>query len=250
MKKLALLALAAPALAGTPAPVVTAAPAPAPAESAWSVEVGASGSFAATELFRHCTAIMPGDGGGFVNVDASRHMKIDTIGLDMTLVRAITPNHAFTFRIAAADGSEIYQRGMSVFDVGGATTVVEHRSKASLRTISLMPGYRFTQPIAEKTSLFCGVSAGLVSQDVHQKTISTIGGMDGISPTEAASAWGIGAEAEAGVRYQICPDMDIFAAYQISGNNAHCIMPGTMGAEYKTHCQIHHGVRAGVGIKF
>lgn len=245
MKKLALLALAAPALAGTPAPVVTAAPAPAPAESAWSVEVGASGSFAATELFRHSSAKMPVPGA--TAVDTSRHMKIDTIGLDMTLVRTITPNHAFTFRIAAADGSEIYDRGYAVYDMGGAPFAMQYRDKASLRTISLMPGYRFTQPIAEKTSLFCGVSAGLVSQDVHVKTMSSFG-----NGTEAASSWGIGAEAEAGVRYQICPDMDIFAAYQISGNNAHCIIRD--GAEvrdgYKTHCQIHHGVRAGVGIKF
>lgn len=243
MKKLALLALAAPALAGTPAPVVTAAPAPAPAESAWSVEVGASGSFAAKELFRHSVATMPSVG-GTVTVDSSRHMKIDTIGLDMTLVRTITPNHAFTFRIAAADGSEIYQRGY--YELGYMPGIMNIRDKASLRTISLMPGYRFTQPIAEKTSLFCGVSAGLVSQDVHMKTM----GMG--NNTEAASAWGIGAEAEAGVRYQICPDMDIFAAYQISGNNAHCIIRDGMQERggYKTHCQIHHGVRAGVGIKF
>lgn len=242
MKKLALLALAAPALAGTPAPVVTAAPAPAPAESAWSVEVGASGSFAATELFRHNVVAVP-TAGGIVTMDMTDHVKIDTIGLDMTLVRTITPNHAFTFRIAAADGSEVAR--------GVTAGVHNFRSKYSLRTISLLPGYRFTQPIAEKTSLFCGVSAGLVSQDVHQRQYVNLGGIAEGSDTTAASAWGIGAEAEAGVRYQICPDMDIFAAYQISGNTAHCITGNSgMGGANKTHCQIHHGVRAGVGIKF
>lgn len=241
MKKLALLALAAPALAGTPAPVVTAAPAP--AESAWSVEVGASGSFAATELFRHNVAVVPMSGGGTATLDLTDHVKVDAIGLDMTLVRTITPNHAFTFRIAAADGSEVV-RGTSII---GSNT----RSKYSLRTISLLPGYRFTQPIAEKTSLFCGVSAGLVSQDVHERQYVNYGALAEGSNTTAASAWGIGAEAEAGVRYQICPDMDIFAAYQIAGNTAHCITGNSgLGGANKTHCQIHHGVRAGVGIKF
>lgn len=210
MKKLALLALVAPAFAGTPEPVIAPAPAPAPAAPCCAVELGLSGNMAAKDLFKQ-----------FEN------KEIDTVGIDLTAVHSFTPKHAITFRVGAAQGDET----MRFF--GG-------RDKLYLRTISIMPGYRFTQPVADKTSVFCGVNAGLVNQHVHAKTVN-MGGLHQVDD----SAWGWGATAEVGVRYQLCPCSEIFAAYQLSGNTNH----NKLGAA-ETHRQIHNGVRVGVGIKF
>lgn len=209
MKKLALIALAAPVFAGTPEPVVT-MPAPAPAAPCCAVELGAGYNFAAKDLGKQIS-----------------NKEIDTVGIDLTAVHSFTPKHAVTFRIGAAQGDEM-------------EPAYESRFKTYLRTVSIMPGYRFTQPVSEKTSLFCGVNAGLVNQHVHIKE-SYMGG----SMSEDDSAWGWGATAEAGVRYQLCPCSEIFAAYQLSGNTVHNEMLG-----YKSHRQIHNGVRVGVGIKF
>lgn len=210
MKKLALIALVAPAFAGTPEPVVTAAPAP--AAPCCALELGVSGNMGAKDLFKH---------------SLGECKEIDTVGIDLTAVHSFTPKHAITFRIGGAQGDETTH-----FDGGHA--------KLYLRTLSVMPGYRFTQPVSEKTSLFFGVNAGLVNQHVHVKDAWT-GGID----NEDDSAWGWGATAEAGVRYQLCPCSELFAAYQLSGNTIHNEMD-----ESKTHRQIHNGVRAGVSIKF
>lgn len=204
MKKLALIALAAPALAGTPAPVVTA---PAPAAPCCALELGVSGNMAAKDLF---------------NIPAPSK-EVDTIGLDLTAVHSFTPKHAVTFRLGAAQGDE-------------TSHFFGNRMKTYLRTISIMPGYRFTQPVSEKTALYCGVNGGLVNQHVHIKD----------DLTEDDSAWGLGATGEVGVRYQLCPSSEIFAAYQISGNN----IRNDFGFGMKTHRQIHNGVRVGMGIKF
>ncbi|MCQ2365493.1 MAG: porin family protein [Akkermansia sp.] len=206
MKKLALIALAAPVFAGTPEPVVT-MPAPAPAAPCCAVELGVSGNMAAKDLFKQ-----------FPN------KEVDTVGIDLTAVHSFTPKHAITFRIGAAQGDETEHAD-------------EARLKTYLRTVSIMPGYRFTQPVSEKTSLFCGVNAGLVNQHVHLKMLDT---------NADDSAWGWGATAEVGVRYQLCPCSEIFAAYQLSGNTVN----NDFGHGLETHRQIHNGVRAGVSIKF
>lgn len=210
MKKLALIALAAPALAGMPEPVIAPAPAPAPAAPCCALELGVSGNMAAKDLFKRTPS-----------------KEIDTVGIDLTAVHSFTPKHAITFRVGAAQGDET----MYFHD---------NRVKEYLRTISIMPGYRFTQPVSEKTSLFCGINGGLVNQHVHVKENSGWG-----NRSSDDSAWGLGATAEAGVRYQLCPCSEIFAAYQLSGNTVH----NDLGA-LKTHRQIHNGVRCGVGIKF
>lgn len=209
MKKLALIALATPVFAGTPEPVVT-TPAPAPAAPCCALELGVGYNNAAKDLFKQ-----------------NPNKEIDTVGIDLTAVHSFTPKHAITFRVGAAQGDEM-------------ESIYEGRVKTYLRTVSIMPGYRFTQPVSEKTSVFCGVNAGLVNQHVHVKENYA---EDAFSNDD--SAWGWGATAEAGVRYQLCPCSEIFAAYQLSGNTVH----NDVGA-LQTHRQIHNGVRAGVSIKF
>lgn len=207
MKKLALIALAAPAFAGPAAPVVV-TPAPAAVAPCCAVELGAGYNFAAKDLGKHSTGSIK---------------EVDTVSIDLTAVHSFTPKHAVTFRIGAAQGDEIIPD-------------LSFRCKEYLRTASIMPGYRFTQPVSEKTSLFCGVNAGFVNQHVHVK-------MQDENVDD--SAWGLGATGEIGVSYKLCPCSEIFAAYQLSGNTVHNEMLG-----YKSHRQIHNGVRAGVSVKF
>lgn len=230
MKKLALLALAAPALAGTPAPVVAAAPAPAPAPCCTNLELGFGYNFAAKDLRKHF-------------MGSSK--EVDTVGIDLTAVHRLTDNHALTLRIAGTQGSEISRM---------VTDSAYSRTKDTLRTFSVMPGYRYTTAVSEKTSLFCGVNVGVVNQDIHQTQLGAwdVGGtMWPVAGDKHADAWGIGATVEAGVRYQICPCTEIFAAYQFSGNTAKCKEYGTTDFDgIRTHRQIHNGVRAGFTFKF
>lgn len=211
MKKLALIALAAPAFAGPAAPVVvTPAPAPAPC---CALELGVGHNWASKDLFKH---------------DMGSVKSVDTVGIDLTAVHSFTPNHAITFRLGAAQGDETMQGE-------------EVRFKEYLRDISIMPGYRYTAPVGEKTSVFAGVNAGAVNQRVHLKMNLPHG-----SASSSDSAWGFGATGEIGVSYKLCPCSEIFAAYQLSGNTARNSIEG----ELKNHRQIHNGIRAGVGIKF
>lgn len=230
MKKLALLALVAPAFAGTPAPVVAAAPAPAPAPCCTNLELGFGYNFASKDLLKHSDGISK---------------EIDTVGIDLTAVHRLTDNHALTLRIAGTQGSEMNR---NVIFVG--PDAYDDTCKYTLRTISVMPGYRYTTPVSEKTSLFCGVNVGIVNQEIQEKfSAPIIGGGADMKYCNAADAWGIAATAEAGVRYQICPCTEIFAAYQFSGNTAKCSTGGAMPT-IKAHRQIHNGVRAGFTFKF
>ncbi len=230
MKKLALLALVAPAFAGTPAPVVAAAPAPAPAPCCTNLELGFGYNFASKDLLKHSAGISK---------------EVDTVGIDLTAVHRLTDNHALTLRIAGTQGTEMNR---DVIFMG--PDPIDNTRKYTLRTISVMPGYRYTTAVSEKTSLFCGVNVGIVNQEIQKKySAAMMPGMGDMKYCDAADAWGIGATAEAGVRYQICPCTEIFAAYQFSGNTAKCSTGGAIPA-IKAHRQIHNGVRAGFTFKF
>lgn len=216
MKKIALLALVAPVFAGTPAPVVTVpAPAPAPAAPCCALEIGAGHNWASKDLIKH---------------EEGEIKSVDTVGIDLTGVHSLTPHHALTFRIGAAQGDET----MHTNDIDGI------RDKEYLRTISIMPGYRYTTPVGEKTSVFAGVNVGAVNQRIRIKSTNS-----GYAMADSDSAWGFGATGEIGLSYEICPAASVFAAYQLSGNTARNNLH-----DMKNHRQIHNGVRTGVSIKF
>lgn len=213
MKKLALIACIAPAFAGDATPVVTPAPAApaAPAVPCCTLEIGAGHNWASKDIIKH---------------DVGSYKSVDTVSIDLTAVHALTPRHALTFRLAGAEGDE--------------TTRLANRYKWYLRTISIMPGYRYTAPVGEKTSVFAGVNVGAVNQRIRGKVTGAY------TFSDADSAWGFGATGEVGVSYQLCPCSSVFAAYQLSGNTARNTIDGDM----KNHRQIHNGVRAGVSLKF
>lgn len=217
---MAMAAMLAPAFGGTPtvvetvAPVITPAPAAAPT---CSVEIGVSNNWAARDILK------PGHSG-----------HVDTIGTDITLVHAFNEHHAVDLRFGYAWG-----HGCAHFN--SEDSELRYRS----HTFSLMPGYRFTTALTDKVSAFVGANVGVVNSSLKGAAIvSDIARVKGHD-----SDWGFGYSAEVGLRYALCETMDLFVAYQFSGNTARPKLRDE-GAVESAKRQVYHGVRAGVGIKF
>ena len=215
-KTLALIALAAPALAGTKTVVATVpapAPAPAPIVSPWAVEVGTGYNFASKNLFK-------GD---------EDQKKVNTWGWDLTGVYKLDENNALTLRLGYAYGSRKQ----------------DDDARAKVNNWSLMPGYRYTYALDDQWSLFAGVNVGVT----NMKWRITGGG-----EATDKSGWGFGYSAELGVRYAINTNWDVFAAYQFSGSTASPKYTWTDGNTFEhsieAKSQNYHGVRIGVGYTF
>lgn len=219
MNKIAIIALAcaAPVMAGTPV-VIAPAPAPAPAVNPWSVEIGVGYNFAGRDLVKHSV-------GG--------EEAINTLGVDLTGVYAINDNSALTIRFGYSFGDEVDSEARSWGE----------RLETDVHTFSLMPGYRYTHALTDKVSAFCGVNVGVANMSVKDHARW----MDGDVQSWHDSAWGFGYSAEAGLRYALCPNTEIFAAYQFSGNTARLSQDKFEG---KNHRQFYNGIRTGVSIKF
>lgn len=205
MKKavFAALALGLPVMAGEPAPIVTPAPAPA---CPLTLEVAGVYKSAAKEL---------------LNVGPAK--EIDVMGADLTLVKPICEKSALTLRFGYNFGDEA-QRAL-----GGTEEVDVH-------SFYLMPGYRYTHALTEKTSLYGAVNAGIANTSVKYKYDDAAGIVK-----DHDSDWGFIGTVELGVRYQLCEKTELFAAYEFTANYA---TPD--GCDEQTY----NGVRVGVGFKF
>ena len=118
-------------------------------------------------------------------------------------------------------------------------------SKARVHTFNFMPGYRYTHALTPRFSVYGGVNLGIANAGnklsmyiEHERLLSA-----------HDSAWGFAYSAELGLSYALTPTVDVFAAYQFSGNTAKC----------RPHCEYgnitanrlhYHGIRAGVGFQF
>lgn len=208
MKKVifAAMALGLPVMAGEPAPIVTPAPAPAPS-CPLTLEVAGVYKSAAKELLSYGPA-----------------KEIDVMGADLTLVKPICGNSAVTLRFGYNFGDEA-QRGV----FGGTEEVDVH-------SFYLMPGYRYTHALTEKTSLYGAVNAGIANTSFKYK-------FDDAEEIDKwhDSDWGFIATLELGVRYQLCEKTELFAAYEFTANYAK-----SDGCDEQTY----NGVRVGVGFKF
>lgn len=206
MKKVifAAMALGLPVMAGEPAPIVTPAPAP---SCPLTLEVAGVYKSAAKELLSFGPA-----------------KEIDLMGADLTLVKPICGNSAVTLRFGYNFGDEA-QRGV----FGGTEEVDVH-------SFYLMPGYRYTHALTEKTSLYGAVNAGIANTSFKYK-------FDDAEEIDKwhDSDWGFIATLELGVRYQLCEKTELFAAYEFTANYA---KPD--GCDEQTY----NGVRVGVGFKF
>lgn len=208
MKKaiFAAMALVMPVMAGEPA--LTQAPTPMPAPTCpISLEVAGVYKFAAKEM-----------------LDYGPAKDIDVMGADLTLVKPICGNSAVTLRFGYNFGDEA-QRGV----FGGTEEVDVH-------SFYLMPGYRYTHALTEKTSLYGAVNAGIANTSFKYK-------FDDAEEIDKwhDSDWGFIATLELGVRYQLCEKTELFAAYEFTANYAK-----SDGCDEQTY----NGVRVGVGFKF
>ncbi|MBR6738038.1 MAG: outer membrane beta-barrel protein [Oscillospiraceae bacterium] len=206
MKKVifAAMALGLPVMAGEPAPIVTPAPAP---SCPLTLEVAGVYKSAAKELLSYGPA-----------------KEIDVMGADLTLVKPLCGNSAVTLRFGYNFGDEA-QRGV----FGGTEEVDVH-------SFYLMPGYRYTHALTEKTALYGAVNAGIANTSFKYK-------FDDAEEIDKwhDSDWGFIATLELGVRYQLCEKTELFAAYEFTANYAK-----SDGCDEQTY----NGVRVGMGFKF
>ena len=217
-KTLAIIALAAPALAGTK-PAVTPAtaptPTPAPVVSPWAVEIGAGFNKAAKSTFSSDNW-------------EGRQKKVNTWSWDITGVYNLDENNALTLRLGYAYGN----RQQDVAE------------RIITNTWSLMPGYRYTYALSDKWFAFAGANVGLVSFAWLDKEV--LGNIH-------KSGWGFGYSVELGVRYAVCPNWDAFVAYHFSGDTAsprYIVTRHGQSTSIRPKKQNFHGVRIGVGYTF
>ena len=213
-KTLAIIALAAPALAGTK-PAVTPAtaptPTPAPVVSPWAVELGVGCNRAARNVLK---------------VDDGDQKRVHTWNWDVTGVYNLDDNNALTLRLGYAYGNRQQDEAARIIT----------------NTWSLMPGYRYTYALNDKWSVFAGANVGIANSAWRLKE-------DG--STCHKSGWGWAYSAEVGVRYAICPNWDAFVAYSFNGHTANPTRREDDAWEtIRSKNQNFHGVRLGVGYTF
>ena len=232
-KTLAIIALAAPALAGTkPAPAPAPVPTPAPVVSPWAVELGAGFNKAAKVTF-------PTD-----EEFGQDQKKVNTWSWDITGVYNLDENNALTLRLGYAYGNRQQ----------------DEADRIITNTWCLMPGYRYTYALNDQWSLFAGANIGVASHAWRLK-MDADDGEDGddegddvdVPRSIHKSGWGFAYSAELGVRYDINTNWNVFAAYQFSGNTAapKYKISGPGGtSSLRSKRQNFHGVRIGVGYTF
>ena len=225
MKKTIILAamLALPTFAGqkvivNQAPVAPVTPVAAPAvASPWSVEGAFTYNWALSKIWKHSEG-MPDP-------------KLKSImGGDLTGVYALDENQAVTLRFGYTwAGKKVAYNGA--------------HEKVRMHTFYLMPGYRYTCPIATDWSFFAGVNVGVANASLKYTYYYDGEGKD----SAHKAAWGFAYSIEAGVRYACTENVDVFFAWDFNGNTASC---KPSGWENKTKAQINTGFRVGVGVKF
>ncbi len=219
MKKtliLALAAIAAPAFAGQESIVYVAptpTPAPAPCPITW--EVGAFYGFANHDIYK----------GGYCK-------DIDIYGADLTAVYALDDSNSVNLRFGYAFGDE---NDPDSRNAGEKWEIDTH-------TFALMPGYRYTHAINDSWSAYIGANVGVANLSIKDHYRG-----DGDVWSEHDSAWGFAYSAEVGLRYEVCENCDIFAAYEFMGSTA---KPSLYEGECKARNQSYNTIRVGVGLKF
>ena len=289
MKKAILLAtlVCLPALGGQAAPIAPASvPAPAvPAASPWGVEVGASYNWGVPDIYRDwspCKEIKSIGGDVTAVYRVSGHSALtlrfgyswggEKWANDLDLsgpedgalgsFRPISFDKLSMIEKYKQEIMKIYERSkqrnhrrQAALQSNEAVASLEEDpewdghvgiwSKARVHTFSFMPGYRYTHALTPRLSVYGGVNAGIANASNKLNTYiehePLLGAHD--------SAWGFAYSAELGLSYAVTPTVDVFAAYQFSGNTAKC----------KLHCEYgnitanrlhYHGIRAGVGFRF
>lgn len=200
-----------------PAPVVAAEPA-----SPYTFEVSVAYDFAINDI-----------------VKDSDIGELNTCSLELTGVYTLDEHRAITLRFGYGFGNPD-----NSFSEDTGYGVYTWNEEWELSRLSLMPGYRYTNVLNEKTKYFVGANIGLVQQSV-KFTYSDLAGSESWSD----SSIGIGYSAEIGLQYKYSEKVTLLVAYQLSGSTNETEFD-VWGEKISTEKQMYHTFRAGVSIKF
>lgn len=156
--------------------------------------------------------------------------KINTVGADITGVYQKDEHHAYTLRLGFGYGSGETHGGDQEWDV---------------THVCLMPGYRYTAPLSDKSSYFVGANLGVVHQSVKFTDKDDEG-----SESWSGNSIGFGYSAEIGVQYKWSEKVTLLAAYQLSGSTNQTEFDIFDDEKIKCKQQMYNTFRFGVSVKF
>lgn len=272
-----LTALASPALAmaGQTCDPVAPSPTPAACNGSWSVEVAASHRWATKNLLKSAGLSAEAGKQTLSGTIAAPGMKVDTNGVDITLVRNLSKRHSVNIRLGYATGDDCLTLGSgtikSINSALGVPAGLESltakmngaHASARIHNLSLMPGYRFTQTLTPRTSVYVGANVGIACTSIKGAISKEPYTAEGIAAghhyqsNPHDSAFGFAYSLEAGVRYALAENVEVFAAYEFSGSSARPALDGTIGSEsatakahLTTRRQAYNGIRLGLSRNF
>ncbi len=127
--------------------------------------------------------------------------------------------------------------------------LVPWREKFELRSLVLMPGYRYTRPLTETLSAYAGVNMGLALLRVKCHNFHPYEGRT----SRHADEFGLACSAELGLRYRLDERCELFAAYQFFTSTATPRLDGG-GAPWLHGSEVarpsYSAIRAGVSLSF
>lgn len=228
-----MLGLASVATAGQK--LVVAEPTPAPAAPAWGVELGGTYGWGLRQYMKSPV------------IGKKNHMN--QVGGDITGVYNLDENNAVTLRFGYTYGGDKF--GMALVDDEGMRLEdVNTTVKERLHTFTLMPGYRFTYALNEDWSVFAGANVGIAAASSKLEVSHQIDRRSDLTASAHKSAWGFAWSVEAGVKYNVAENVNVFAAAVWSGNTARPNIKFAGEGVGRVHAQQTLGVRAGVGFTF
>ena len=251
--------------------------------SGFSLEVAGNHRWAARGLLKSGAASASLDGtlksrGNVSCNGAVPQEKLDTAGVDLTLVKKLSEHHSVNLRFGYSTGdldvtlSQQDIAGMNFSGSGLIGTLAQKllpqmlagfKGHARLHNFSLMPGYRYTCQVTPQVAFYAGANVVINSSLKGDVSISKT--FEGHNMQYNAnghdSQFGFAYSAEVGARYAVTKRLELFAAYEFFGSTTHPELKTNQGTSISgipiegsigltTRKQIYHGVRAGLSYAF
>lgn len=204
--------------------------APAVETPVWGVEVAGAYNFSLGQLLKKDNVI-------------GKKNHVNTVGGDITGVYNLDENNAVTLRVG-------YGYGSDKFAVWTPDPSLSASMRERLHSFTIMPGYRYTYAVNDSWSVFAGANVGLAANSLKLSERVGIDSRSAMTADAHKSAWGFAWSVEAGAKYQLDANWNVFAAVSYSGNTA---QPSVRFNGYKVgkmKPQQYLGVRLGVGYNF
>lgn len=179
----------------------------------------------------------------------SKKNHMNAVGGDITGVYNLDENNAVTLRFGYTYGGDKFGMAL-VDDEGNRLMDMNTTVKERLHTFTLMPGYRFTYALNEDWSVFAGANVGVAATSAKLEVTHHIDRRSDLTASAHKSAWGFAWSVEAGVKYNVTENVNVFAAAVWSGNTARPNIKFAGEGVGRVHAQQTLGVRAGVGFTF